>query len=139
MYTGKRLSQEELDALLDTLKDTEIGTRKDYQWARSQKMYYQNNDKKLVEEGLKKRSANPTWRASRGQQHESNSTKVKVYKGTRVGNARWGTLDLIDEEYFGTFNSLGDAAKATGMTKAAVSSCINGKIRFSKEYRFEKI
>ena len=96
-------------------------------------------DPELLKAAMDKRSANPTWRASRGQQHEINSIKVIAYKGTRVGNARWGTLNLIDEEYFGTYNSLGDAAKATGMTKAAVSACVNGKIRFSKEFRFELV
>ena len=124
----------ELQKLLDSLDEGPLGTRKDYQWDRS---VNGNTTHLNSKEALEKRKNSSKYKNSLGQQHSVNSKKVKVYKGTKVGNARWGTLDLIDVEYFDTFNSLGDAAKACNVTKAAVSACVNGKIRFAKGYKFE--
>ncbi len=85
------------------------------------------------------RPNNTKWQNARGQQHEVNSYKVAVYKGRRVGNARWGNSELIERMYMGTYSSSADAARATNMTAAAVSGVLLGKIRFSKEYFFEKV
>lgn len=96
------------------------------------------DDKDALAAAMKKRNQNASWKASRGQRHDINSTQVYAYKGTKVGNARWGTLDLIDVKYYDTYPSLGEAAKATGMTTPAVSAIINGKIKFSKGFIFSK-
>jgi hypothetical protein len=130
------LSEDEYNSLLDTSED-----KPQWQWDMSSR---QKNVPKLqshkdnIKAAVVKRKTNPSWVATRGMFHESNSQKVIVHKGTKVGNAKWGTLDLIDIKYFGTFDSMHQAATACGVTTSAVSACVAGKIRFAKGYTFEK-
>ena len=136
------MKQEDLQKLLDSLDEGPLGQKKDWQWemsARQKGVPKSQAHKDNVKKAAIERSKNPDWIKTRGIQHESNSTKVKVYKGTKVGNAKYGTLDVIDVKYFGTFNSMRDAAKACNVTTSAVSACIKGKIRFAKGFIFEKL
>jgi len=136
----KKFTEEDLDKALDRIMSGSIGQKKEWQWDMSIRLKGVPKDeahKDGIKRAMEKRNTNPNWVKTRGIRHESNSHRVTVYKGTKIGNARWGTLDVVDIKYFGTFDSLHLAAKACGVTTSAVSSCLKGKIRFAKGYIFE--
>jgi len=136
---SKKYSQEDLNKVLDTLHEGLIGSRKEFQWDASFRMQDTWSNEEMQSIMVANRNNTDGYKSTRGVRHSINSTKVEVYKGDKVGNARWGNLDLVNVEYFGTFDSMNEAAKSTGVTTAAVSACISGKIRFARGYIFKKV
>jgi len=121
------MDNKDLQKLLDSLDEGPLGKPEAY-WDR----------RRSLEIATESRTNSKSWKASRGKQYSSNSQKVIVHKGTKVGNARWGTLKLIDTQYYNTYNSINEAARETGVTVTAVSACVNGKMKFCKGFTFEK-
>jgi len=91
------------------------------------------------------RPNNKKWMNSRGVRHEYNSNPIQSWIGEKIGNSRWGNLDIINVKLHKKYESFGHAAKDTGMTLQGVSQIINGKREFgcargSKiAYKFKKL
>ena len=103
MYKGPRLTQQELDALLDKLKETPVYTRKDWQWEKSVRYSGEDNPMKrpeVAEKISKSKTGKPRSQYVKDKVRATNKIK---HAGRSNGHYGKGDVYRVTTPEGGTF------------------------------------